>query len=282
MVLISDSGATKAEWKVIIHNQEVKSFATSGISPHYQNTEEMYQALKTELVPQLQQTPDEIFFYGTACSTDKNKKMVKTAFQNLFPETKKISIEHDLLSAARALCGHQAGMACIAGTGSNACFYDGTQIIWQPVNLGFLLGDEGSGAYLGKTLVTAFMHEELPPHLMEKFKAAYQLTRDDLLVNIYQKPYPNRYLATFSKFLYLNQQDLYCHGMIAESFSVFFEKYVCKYKTYRNHPVHFVGSIAFYYRNILQEVATQKEIKLGNILKTPIEGLVSYHLDQPS
>ena len=276
MILIADSGSTKTDWRVIGKDQNIEQIYSEGFNPYYENSEAIRKKLQRTDLMQFAPYIKEIYFYGAGCSVEKNCGLLHTIFKEIFPQAS-IMISHDLLAAARALCGHQAGIACILGTGANACLYDGQEIVSDENSLGFILGDEGSGAHLGKKLVVAYLQNDLPVHLMEKFKQKYDLTRALVLENVYQKPFPSRYLASFTRFIFHHLQEPYCYSLVYASFEDFFKKYVCTLPNQPNYQVHFTGAIAFYYSNILRQVASDMQISLGRILEKPIAGLTLYH-----
>lgn len=275
--LVADSGSTKTDWRLIKSDGSVEQAKTAGFNPYYQTTEEILAELQVHLVPKLQVAEvDEVHFYGAGCSNADKVKIVEDAFKQVFSSAA-IHIEHDMLAAARALCGHEPGIACILGTGSNSCLYDGEKIIGQLPNLGFWLGDEGSGGYLGKRLIQDFIHKEMPQDLWLKFEKRYKVDRDILLDNLYKKPFPNRYAASFSKFLFDNRSNPYAYNLVYEAFDAFFQKSVVKYENYQSYKVHFTGSVAFYYNDILRRLASDRGVVVKNILETPIAGLTLYH-----
>lgn len=277
MKLIADSGATKTDWCLLDENGTQTIYKTQGISPHYQTSEEIAATVNTELVPQLQGiVPTEIFFYGTGASSDKSREIVTKGLRAVFPETK-IAVDHDLIAAARALCGREEGIACILGTGSNSCHFKDGKIAYNVPNLGFILGDEGSGGYLGKRLIQAFLNLELPADLHEKFKATYNLSHEDIIHTVYTKPFPNRYLATFAKFLGENREHPFLAKLIHTGINDFFLKNITRYKEHQTLPVHFLGSIAYHFNAELKEIAASHHVTIGRIIKTPMEGLVGYH-----
>ncbi|QHL87792.1 N-acetylglucosamine kinase [Nibribacter ruber] len=277
MILIADSGSTKTAWRQITKDGVLAETKTAGINPYYQSSEEIAQMLEQSLLEQWPDiTPKEVYFYGAGCSAPDKKAMVEAALQQAFPASK-IEIHHDLEAAARALCGEEPGIACILGTGSNSCLYNGHQIVHNLPNLGFILGDEGSGGYMGKRLVQTFLNNELPADLHQAFQQRYHLTRDEVVDNVYRKPYPNRYMATFAKFLFDHRQHPFIYQMIYQSFSDFFEKTIVKYPDYQQYNVHFVGSIAFHFSDILRKVAQQYAVRVQHILENPMAGLSLYH-----
>jgi glucosamine kinase len=281
MVLIADSGATKTDWRLIKNVDHILTYATDGISPYYQNTEQIRQMLENQLLSQSidNQLVSNIFYYGTGCSVPDKIAVVKNALTQVFPRAE-AEVTHDLLASARALCGHQAGIACILGTGANACFYDGEKIASEENSLGFILGDEGAGAYLGKQLIINYLHKKLPTHIQQSFRESYpQVNRAEVLDRIYKQPYPSRYLASFARFIAEHIAEPYFQNLVFKSFIDFLDKYVMVLPDYQQFTVHFTGSIAFYFREILQKALQTKKITMGNILQTPIEGLIKYHLE---
>lgn len=277
LTLIADSGASKTDWRMISPNGAITQAQTIGLSPYYQDSASIATELTKNLAPLVPETVGKIYFYGTGCAGEEPCNVVKRGLQTVFESAQTIEVASDMLGAARGLCGHEAGIACILGTGSNNCLYDGHDIAEKIPSLGFWLGDEGSGGYLGKTLVVAYLQKELPPDLAEKFARRYGIAREMVLENAYKQPFPNRYFAGFSKFLFDNRNHPFAYQLIFDAFGVFFDKYVCKYPHYQQQPVHFVGSVAFYYSDILRRVAKAKSVGLRNIMETPIAGLTLYH-----
>ncbi len=278
MILIADSGSTKTDWRMIASTGEISQARTIGFNPYFQDTDSIAIELAKSLKPLVSELVAEVYYYGTGCGTESSCAIVQQAIQQVFPEATTVSVASDLLGAARALCGHEVGIACILGTGSNSCYYDGEQIGYQIPNLGFWLGDEGSGGNLGKTLVTNYLLKDLAPELEAKFDKRFpNTTRDLVLENAYKKPFPNRYFASFSKFLFDNRSHPQAYRLVYDSFDLFFQKYICKYPDYKQLKVHFTGSVAFYYSDILRQVANDKGVTVKNIMETPIAGLTLYH-----
>jgi N-acetylglucosamine kinase-like BadF-type ATPase len=202
--------------------------------------------------------------------------IVENAFEKIFPNAR-IHISHDLFAACHALCGDKEGIAAILGTGSNSCFYDGKNIIDGIFSLGYFFGDEGSGAYLGKQLLTAYLHKELPEEVEKRFKEEYSMSLESILDAVYTKPAPSRFLASFSRFINNNRDLPYIQNLLTEAFRAFYKYQVCCYARHKDVPVHFVGSVAYHYKDILTEVGLEFGIKTGKFIKAPIDGLVEYH-----
>lgn len=273
--LIADSGASKTDWSLLQNEEVVLSFITNGISPIYQTQKEISEEIKKYVYPQLQKkTPDAIFFYGSGCIPEKIE-CVKSAIKYSFP-TSKIKVYSDLVAAAHALCGKEAGIACILGTGSNSCEWNGKRIVKQVSPLGFILGDEGSGAYMGKLLVGNMLKNQLPKEIIEKFMKQYDLTPALIIENVYRKPFPSRFLASISPFLLQNIENDAVLSIVKKSFTDFFQRNVMQYN-YKKHKVNFVGSIAHYYATILKAVALENGIIIGKIEQSPMEGLIEYY-----
>ncbi|MBC7889262.1 MAG: N-acetylglucosamine kinase [Ferruginibacter sp.] len=274
--LIADSGSTKAEWCLLDGNRK-KTFYTQGISPYFLNGEQIETLVNTELKTKLKQNlPDEIFYYGTGCSNPNNIKIVKNALQKVFTHAR-IKVDHDLMGAAKALCGNQKGVACILGTGSNSCFYNGKRIVKNSPGLGYVLGDEGSGAYLGKKVVQYYLYNTYDPDLMDRFNAKYNTNAVEILEAVYKMPLPNRYLAGFVPFLAENRGHFMIENIIEDSFNEFFFQHVYKYKESWTMPVNFIGSVAFGFKDVLKEMCNTYELQLGKVLKNPMDGLIKYH-----
>ncbi len=274
--LIADSGATKTTW-CLLENDKKKILSTQGLSPYFLKTEQIQQIVSSEVQSKLKGIePDEIFFYGTGCINPGNEKLVKKALSNLFP-TSSINVTHDLMGAAKALCGDQKGVACILGTGSNSCYYNGKKIIKNSPGLGFILGDEGSGAYMGKKVIQYYLYNTFDPDLMDRFNAMFKTNSTEILEAVYKKPLPNRYLASFVQLLVENRGHYMVENIIEDSFNDFFFHHVYKYKESWTMPINFVGSVAFGFKDVLKEMCNSYELQLGKVLKNPMDGLIKYH-----
>ena len=274
--LIADSGATKAEWSLITNGKR-KTFLTQGISPYFLNQAEISALLLKELKPKLKNIQvDEIFYYGTGCANPDNAKLMKKAIKAVFPEAS-IDVNHDLLAAARALCGDQKGIGCILGTGSNSCYYNGKKIVANSPGLGYVLGDEGSGAYLGKRVLQYYLYNTFDDELRGRFDVTYLTNSAEILENVYKNPLPNRYLASFVMFLAENRGHYMIENIIEDCLNDFFFTHLCKYKEVWSHPVNFVGSVAFGFKDVLEELCHSYEFELGKVLKKPMSGLIEYH-----
>jgi glucosamine kinase len=274
--LIADSGSTKAEW-CLIDGKKKKTFITQGLSPYFLSLQQVQQILQQELKSKMKQVvPDEVFFYGTGCSNPNNVKLIKKAIQNVFPRAK-VAVDHDLMGAAKALCGTEKGIACILGTGSNSCYFNGKKIVKNSPGLGYVLGDEGSGAYLGKKVIQYFLYNTFDEDLMDRFSAKFKTSSYEILDAVYKKPLPNRYLASYAIFLAENRGHYMIENIIEDGFNDFFFNHVYKYSESWKLPVHFIGSVAYGFKDVLQEMCNGYELQLGRVLKKPMDGLVKYH-----
>lgn len=275
MILIADSGSTKTDWCLVDNGVLVKQIFTKGTNPFFQTEDEISAEVSENLLPYLDTAKvDAVWFYGAGCAFPEKNEIVRAAIARHLDVP--IEVGSDLLGAARGLCGRQPGIACILGTGSNSCFYDGKEIVSNVSPLGFILGDEGSGAVLGKMLVGDVLKNQLPAALKEEFLARYELTPAIILERVYKKPFPNRFLASLSPFLVEHLDVPEIHTLVQNGFKAFFERNVKQYD-YKQYPVHLIGSLAYYYRSVLQEAAEQTGVRLGTIKQSPMEGLISYH-----
>ncbi len=275
MHLIADSGSTKVDWRAISRDGSVQEITTAGINPFFQTEQQIIYELQHCLLPVIGADVFQIHFYGAGVSSVNQVKILQTCFSEVFPKAE-INAYSDLFAAARALCGSKPGIAGIIGTGSNSCFYDGTDIVDNVPACGFILGDEGSGAVLGKKLLSDYLKRQLPNNLLTLFNDEFNLTYTAVVEKVYKQPFPNRYLATFSQFLNKNKNNPYVDNLLRVSFEEFFTKNIMQYD-YKKYPVNLVGSVAFYYKDILTQVADKLGINLGLIIQSPISGLVEYH-----
>ena len=277
MILVADSGSTKTDWRAVASNGAEKKFTTAGINPFHQRGDDIESIIRNNDVSSLEDQVTKVYFYGAGCNYEDKIRIVSDAIGSIFTGAH-IEIHHDLIAAARALCGRREGISCILGTGSNSCYYDGVNIARNRPSLGYVLGDEGSGAYIGKKFIQDFLYGKIPPSVHNKFIQEYpDLSIDKILDKVYSGYLPNRYLASFSEFVQANISNPYLHGLVYECFYAFLDNHVCKYDSYKELPTHFVGSIAFYFQDILKRVAKDTGVKVGKIIKSPIEGLTHYH-----
>jgi len=276
MIIIADSGGSKIDWRLLLSNGKIEQANCPGFNPYYQPIEDLDKNLREYLLPVVKEEVTKIFFYGTGVSSEKNQEVIKSTFAVYFPSAK-IEVGWDLLAAARALCGDEPGIACILGTGSNSCLYDGKEIVHVVANMGWILADEGSGTYMGKRLIVDYFRNEMPPTLAKQFQARFPWSREEVLAKVYQHEKPGAFLASFAKFIFQHLKEPYCYKLVYSSFSDFYENTVMKYENYQSLKVHFTGSIAFYFSDVLRQVANDKGLTVKNILEGPIAGLALYH-----
>ena len=278
-ILIADSGSTKAEW-CFISNGRKRIIETQGASPYFLNEQQLGEMMQRELLPALKKaTPNRVFFYGTGCAAEENRRMVNRAIQKIFPQAD-IEVEHDLTGAARALCGKSKGIVAILGTGSNSGFYNGKKIMRNSPGLGYVLGDEGSGAYLGKKVLQYFLYNTFDEELHRKFVDKYHLHAAEILDAVYKKPLPNRYIAAFTLFLAEYRGHYMIENIIEDGLLDFFSVHLAHYPESGKIPVHFTGSVAFGFQDILKELCKSFGWQTGKILAKPMEGLIAFHKNQ--
>lgn len=279
MIIIADSGSTKTDWRVLNRNGSISQAKTIGFNPYYISTDKITEELNSSLLPQINGIPSKIYYYGAGCSSEQNKNDVKQALHNVWNNVE-IEVGHDLLAAARALCLDEEGIACILGTGSNSCYYNGDNIVENIPSLGYVLGDEGSGAYMGKKLLQGYFRGTMPQPIVDRIVKRFGISLEEVLQKTYKEPMPNRFMASFAKFIFQNIKDPYLYRLVHQCFTDFFEQNIMLYENYENQKIHFTGSIAFYFSNILRQVAAEKQVTVKNIIESPIAGLTLYHQKQ--
>lgn len=278
MKLIADCGSTKIDWCLVEDGKVNKQVFTCGMNAVMLTEEEMRERIGAELMPELAGLSEKIeavYFYGAGCISPEVCGNVANAIRAHIPAPV-IEVHTDLLAAARALFGRNPGIACIMGTGSNSCYYDGEKICDNVSPLGYILGDEGSGAVLGKLLLGDVLKEQLPKELCDKFLKQYDLDRLTIIKRVYKEPQANRFLASVSPFLIQNIQEPAVKDLVMRAFKAFFVRNIHHYD-YKNLNVNFVGSIANYYKEVLTEAAAECGCTVGNIIKSPMEGLIAFH-----
>lgn len=276
MKLIADSGSTKTAWKLIGNSGEIKNIKTSGINPFFRSEEDIFQELQTLLLPETGTDIQEIYFYGTGIINAEKGDIIKRALIRMYPKAN-IETYSDVLGAARALFANQSGIACILGTGSNVCLYDGQKITGGVSPLGFILGDEGSGAVMGRKLLGDYFKEVMPIRLREEFAQRFELTREEALNRVYRSEKPNQFLAQFTPFLSEHANSAYCQEFVQRNFMEFFERNVSHIPDYTTYPIGFIGSVAYYFSQILNNTASYFGFDETTIIKEPIDGLEKYH-----
>ena len=274
MILIAESGSTKTDWILLGSKGVIKRQQTLGINPYHQNKSSI-----VNIISSLNQfdSISKIFFYGAGCAVDEKKQIIKDSLLEIFPDTN-CEINSDILAAARSVCGIEKGIACIIGTGSNSCLYNGKDIEHNVPPLGYILGDEGSGAVMGKKLIADILKNLAPAEIKNAFYKKYELDYGEIINKVYKEEAPSRFLAQFTVFLSENIDSPYVSQLVKNSFREFFERNIKQYDNHNSLPIHFIGSIAFYFKNELQIVAKETGLSLGKIQQSPLEGLIQYHL----
>ena len=290
MRLIIDAGSTKMEWILMDGNVVKQRFYTEGFNPNYaerQCLENIIHLVETRFIasPNCETSFSRrdksaslqtIYYYGTGCGNEQNCQIIKEVFQGRFPDAD-IHVTHDLMAACHAVLGHEKGIACILGTGSNSCLFDGEDIVEKAVSLGYLVGDEGSGMHIGREVVRAYFYGFMPEDLKQRFDAAYHLELKDFIQHLYHEAQPSKYLATFAKFAGENQAHPYMHGLVKSCFKAFIEAFILCYENCKSLKISFIGSVAFHFQDILKESLLEYGLTLGEILQAPAEGLIRYY-----
>ncbi len=279
MILIADSGSTKTHWCLMTANGQSSEFFTDGINPFYQTSDAIKNSVSNQLLPQMARLMwagkvTHIYFYGAGCTPEKIPVLVY-ALTSIF-KSAQIDVYSDMVGAACGLLGHNEGVACILGTGANSCLWNGKEIVKNVPALGFILGDEGSGAVLGKRLVADLLKNQLNDELKEKFLKQYNITAADIIENVYRKPFPNRYLASLSKFCAENIDNPLVYKLVYDHFTYFAKRILTQYPSL---PIGFIGSIAYYYQDVLKAVLADNGFEVAQIQQSPMKGLKAYHKD---
>ena len=280
MIAIVDSGSTKADWKFLDTNTDITSLSTMGFNPYFHASEKISLELIKAFDGKLNRNEiKKVFYYGAGCSDDLRCSIVAEGLKVVFPKAY-IEVKHDILASARATCKDQPGIACILGTGSNSCAYDGVDLTDNITSLGFLLGDEGSGTHLGKLLIQGYFYREFPDDIKKAFEEELSFDKHVFLNKVYNNDSANVYLASFSKFMSNHKNHIYIQNLVNQAFSLFIKRHVRKYKVHTEVPIHFIGSVAFHFRDILKMVLDERNLELGIVIKKPIDNLVEFHLEK--
>ena len=273
MRLIIDAGSTKMEWILLDGNVVKQRFYTEGFNPNYSDRQCLVEMCRGASLPNGIQS---IHYYGTGCGNEHNCQTIKEVFQNRFPDAD-IHVTHDLMAACHAVLGHERGIACILGTGSNSCLYDGENIVEKAVSLGYLVGDEGSGMHIGREVVRAYFYGFMPEELRMKFDMEYHLVLKDFIQRLYLEGQPSKYLASFAKFAGEHQSNPFIKELVKGCFKAFIEAFVLRYEGCKSLRVSFIGSVAFHFQDILKESLAEYGLTLGKVMQAPAEGLIKYY-----
>lgn len=276
MILIADSGSTKTDWALVDNHQTIREIKTKGLNPFQVSEEEIAEEIRSQLLPHLPSSiVDAVYFYGAGC-TPEQQPFVEQALRSALAINGACTVASDMLGAAIAVCGHEAGIACILGTGSNSCAFDGQRIVKNVSPLGFILGDEGSGASMGKYLLGNILKHQWPEDIIRRFNEQYDLPTADIIDRVYRQPRPNTFLASFMPFIEENLQEPVVYEFVKDNFRSFLRRNVKQYDGWDHLPIGFNGSIAQVFRKPLEEVIQEESMHLGRIVKAPMEGLVQW------
>lgn len=279
MIMISESGSTKCD-SILLNakGQEVTRFTTMGFNPYFHTAELIYDELgKVSALQSFGSQIQFVFFYGAGCSSAALNDIVKQGISKALP-TAEVKVDHDLLAAAYSTYRGVPQISCIIGTGSNSVFFDGRHIYEEVPALAYILGDEGSGSYLGKKLLSTYLYKKLPPDLLRSFESEFGLSKDEIIYSVYNRPNANVWLASFAKFFGENKNHEWIRRVVKEGFEAFRDIHILCFKEAQSSEVNFVGSVAFHFRDILQSVLEEKGLHFGYVLERPLEGLVAYHI----
>jgi glucosamine kinase len=276
-ILIADSGSTKTDWSLITPGKKARHFQTAGLNPFFRTADDCSAVLTNELkIKPQKESIDQIFFYGAGVKDRSKAAFIEKVLRQHFG-VKKVAAFSDMLGAARATCGAQKGICAILGTGSNSCYYNGSKIAVQNPSLGFIVGDEGSGTYMGKRVLQYYFYKTFDDDLKAAFENKYGNNLTDILQNIYGQPGANRYLASFTQFLIEQRGHYMVENIIEDALIDFYQRHILKYREAWKHPIHFVGTVAYVFRDVIDSLHEQYGLETGTIAKAPIEGLIKYH-----
>lgn len=283
MIIIADGGSTKTNWCLLDDSNKKIYFNTEGYNPYFVDSEYIVNSLRKGLPNDLPfDEIKEVNYYGAGVHNEEKAEIVIKAIQEVFPKAQ-VEVGHDLLAAARALLGTESGFAAILGTGTNSCIYDGHDITYNIDSCAYILGDEGSGSYIGKKLLTDYIRDLMPQDVRKVFYETYKITPDEIMDTVYTKPLANRFCASFSKFVYDNNVNIeYTRAIVDDAFEAFFKNLVSKYPNYQEYTFNCIGSVGYNFRNVLEEKAIQYGMKVGKILRSPIDDLVQFHINRAS
>jgi N-acetylglucosamine kinase-like BadF-type ATPase len=281
MILVADSGSSKTDWLLQLKDGEVKQFRTAGLNPYFLTEKEIAKIIQEQAVDMIAYAADitEIYFFGAGCSSPDRHEIVSNAISQFFPKSY-ISVDSDLLGCAYATCGHEKGLCCVLGTGSNISFFDGEDIHAGKHGLGFVLGDEGAGTWFGKALITDFLYGNMPHDISLKFENEYHLDKETVIKRVYQTPNANSYLATFARFISEIRQTGYAQNLLQKGLLEFIDTNIKSYPQYHRYKCHFVGSIAYVFTDELTGVCKENGVHIGKIIKQPIHDLLAFILSR--
>jgi N-acetylglucosamine kinase-like BadF-type ATPase len=279
MILVADSGSSKTDWLIDIPGQQQQGFTTSGINPYFLTEKEIVKILQSQCADIIKKAGklDEIYFFGAGCSNPDRREMVSNALSQVFPKIF-ISVDTDLLGSAYATCGTEKGYCCVLGTGSNVSFFDGEKICDGNHGIGYILGDEGSGSYFGKKLITDYLYGNMPAEISHLFNEKFNIDKEEVIRRVYRESNANSYLATFARFLSATKDTIYTRQLIEDGLTEFIVTNIKTYRDHQDYKFHFVGSIAYYFSDLLTTLCHENDIHVGKIIKHPINDLMDFVL----
>jgi N-acetylglucosamine kinase-like BadF-type ATPase len=280
MLLVADSGSTKADWLLADNGKVMDSFSSIGFNPFFHSSKDVFTSVNgNKSFKKYASKIKEIYFFGAGCSSPGRNKIIATGLKQFFKNAK-VTVDHDMLGAALAACNDTAGLVCILGTGSNIAYFDGRKLSATRHGLGYIMGDESSGSFYGRKLISYFLYGIMPPDISKSFYAKYKMTKEKMHKNVYGKPHANVYLASFAKFLSDEKSHPWIQQLVYKGMSEFFETNIKSYPQYKTVPVHFIGSIAYYFNTTLNKVAEENNFKVGKIIVKPVDHLMEYFLEK--
>jgi N-acetylglucosamine kinase-like BadF-type ATPase len=281
MILVADSGSTKCDWIVIDEENNYQMTNTMGFNPFFHTTELVISKLgENELFNDIKDNIKEVYFYGAGCSSEERNTIIQKGLQTYFDKATMVLVDHDLTGAAVATSQGEVGISCILGTGSNSCYFDGQKVHEEVPALGYILGDEGSGSYFGKILLSEWLYKRMPSDLADQFQEKYNLSKEGIFNAVHKEPNPNVYLASFMPFVGEHKEHHYMQKMVIDGLDKFAQIHILCYDNYKEVPVNFVGSVAYFFQQELEEVGRKYSFTVGKIEKRPVEPLAMYHFNQ--
>lgn len=279
MILVADSGSTKADWIIVDKTATMQKFTSAGFNPYFHDHEYILNELNANSgLLSIAKQVGHVRFYGAGCSSSDRNVIIEKALKDFFVNAI-VSVESDMIAAVRSTCGNNPGIVGILGTGSNSCYFDGENIHSNNFGLGYVMADEGGGSYFGKKLIANYLYGLLPPHLNKKFNDKYEINKSIVLESVYNKARPNVWLASFAIFLTDNREDSWVQNLVKKGLEEFFQLYICSYSNYKNSETHFVGTIAYYFDEMIRSIANEKEVNVKKIIRHPINHLAEYFLE---
>ncbi|MBK0383293.1 N-acetylglucosamine kinase [Pedobacter sp. SD-b] len=276
MLLVADGGSSKTDWILLNQDQSIERFHTGGLNPFFTTEKEIIKSLQHfQPFKPIAEKITELYFFGAGCSSPDRRELVSNALTGIFKNAF-VSVESDTLGSAIATCKDKPGFSCVLGTESNISFFDGKEVFPSKLGLGYILGEEGSGTYFGKILLTDFLYGNAPEEILRSFDETYRINKDMVIKNLYQKPFPNYFIASFAQFMGKHLDHPYVQELLLKGFDDFITTHIRSYPNYKEYYAHFVGSISFYFKDYLKLACTKHQVNIGTIIEKPIEELFTW------